>query len=170
MLAQNLIFQCSIYKFSVYPDNTTCCWNYFHSSDEGTLSLCCFQNYLIVSLLIRNFFNPFSLTLVLRSKKTSYIYVTGYILYPYFFKISFATFFRVRLIDSAEVKTVFLFRFFNFHSIIWSEIDKIFEDKKIYFTTAVIGANVTWLQNMCSLFSQLCSRVAHGDSLAIIMC
>jgi hypothetical protein len=39
-----------------------------------------------------------------------------------------------QLIDSIEVTTAILFRFFNFHSIIYSEIDLIFEDKKIQFT------------------------------------
>jgi hypothetical protein len=46
----------------------------------------------------------------------------------------------VRLIDSIEVKTMLLFRFFNFHS---SEIDKMFEDKNIYFITPAMGANIT---------------------------
>jgi hypothetical protein len=48
------------------------------------------------------------------------------------FKIIFATFFStVKLTEWTEVKTVLLFRCFNFHSIIGSEIDKMFEDKKI---------------------------------------
>jgi hypothetical protein len=82
------------------------------------------------------------------------------------FKIIFAIFlFMVRFIDSTEVKTVLLFRFFNFHSIIWSELDKMFEDKKIQFTTTAMGANITWLQNMSSFVSQLCSRVAGGEPL-----
>jgi hypothetical protein len=47
------------------------------------------------------------------------------------FKNYFRTFFfMVRLIDSIEVKTVLLFIVFNFHAIIQSEIDKMFEDKK----------------------------------------
>jgi hypothetical protein len=61
------------------------------------------------------------------------------------FKITFATFFffcMFRLMDSIEVKMVLLFRFLNFHSIIYSEIDKNFEDKKIYFTALVMGANI----------------------------
>jgi hypothetical protein len=37
-------------------------------------------------------------------------------------------------------------------------------------TTPAMGANITWLQNMSSLVSQLCSRVARGDNLAILMC
>jgi len=48
------------------------------------------------------------------------------------FKIIFSTFFfKVRLIDSNEVKMSLLFKFFIFHTIIYSEIHKMFEDKKI---------------------------------------
>jgi hypothetical protein len=47
------------------------------------------------------------------------------------FKIAVATFLMILLIHSTEVKTVLLFRFLNFHAIIYFEIDKIFEDKKI---------------------------------------
>jgi hypothetical protein len=82
-----------------------------------------------------------------------------------FFKIistTFSFFFVIRLIDSIEVKTVLLFRFFSFHSIIWSEIDKMFEDKKIQFTTPLMVANITWLQNRSPSVSQLCSTVARG--------
>jgi hypothetical protein len=32
-----------------------------------------------------------------------------------------------------------------------------------------MGANITLLQKMSSLVSQLCSRVARGDPLAILM-
>jgi hypothetical protein len=51
-----------------------------------------------------------------------------------------------KIIFSIEVKTVLLFWFFNFHSIIWSEIDKMFEDRKILCTTPAMGANITWLK------------------------
>jgi hypothetical protein len=43
----------------------------------------------------------------------------------------------------------------------------MFEEKKIYFTTPVMEANITWLQNMNSLVSQLYCRVASGDAVVI---
>jgi hypothetical protein len=46
----------------------------------------------------------------------------------------------------------------------------MFEDKKIQFTFPAMGANITWLQNVSSLVSQLCSGVAGGDTVAILMC
>jgi hypothetical protein len=49
----------------------------------------------------------------------------------------------IRLIVSTEFKTVVLFRFFIFHSVIYSEIDNMFEDNKIQFTAVVMGANIT---------------------------
>jgi hypothetical protein len=45
-----------------------------------------------------------------------------------------------RLIESTEVKTVLLFRFLNFHSIIQHEIEKNVGGE---FTTPVMGANIT---------------------------
>jgi hypothetical protein len=48
-----------------------------------------------------------------------------------------------QLIDSIEIKIVFLFRFFKFLSIIEHEIDKMFEDKKIQFTSPEMGINFT---------------------------
>jgi hypothetical protein len=65
---------------------------------------------------------------------------------------------------------VLLFRCFNYNSVIRIEIDKMFEDKKIKFTTPAMEANIMRLQNMSSLVSQLCCRVARGDSLAVLMC
>ena len=51
---------------------------------------------------------------------------------PVLFKIIFATFFfNVRVIGSVEVETLLLFRFLIFHAVIWSEILKMFEEKKI---------------------------------------
>jgi hypothetical protein len=50
---------------------------------------------------------------------------------PIFLKLLSQFFFMIQLIDSVEVKKVLLFRFFSFHAIIWSDIDKIFEDKQI---------------------------------------
>jgi hypothetical protein len=49
----------------------------------------------------------------------------------------------IRLTDSVEVKTAVLFGFFSFHSITWSEIDKMFDDKKIQFTSIAMGVNIT---------------------------
>jgi hypothetical protein len=71
------------------------------------------------------------LTLGLRSKKSSYFYVTGYTLYPCFLDYFLNFFFHVRLIGSTEVKILLLFRFLIFYAITESEILKIFEDKKI---------------------------------------
>jgi hypothetical protein len=76
----------------------------------------------------------------------------------------------IRLIDSFEVNKVLLLIFLNFHSIIYSEIDKMFEDKKIEFTTPAMVANITWLQHMSSLVSQLCSNVVRGDPVIILTC
>jgi hypothetical protein len=39
-----------------------------------------------------------------------------------------------------------------------------------WVTTPATGANITWLQNMSLLVSQLCGRVAHGDTLKILVC
>jgi hypothetical protein len=40
-------------------------------------------------------------------------------------------FFSFRLTGSIEIKTLLLFIFVIFHAIIWTEIPKMFEDKKI---------------------------------------
>jgi hypothetical protein len=37
-------------------------------------------------------------------------------------------------------------------------------------TTPVMGANITWLQNMSSLVGYLCIRAVHVDTLAVRMC
>jgi hypothetical protein len=39
-----------------------------------------------------------------------------------------------------------------------------------WVTTPAMGASIMWLQNMGSLVTQLCSTVAYGDTLAIVMC
>jgi hypothetical protein len=53
-----------------------------------------------------------------------------------FLKIIFSTFFvKVRLIDSVEVKTLLLLKILIFYAVIYSEIHKMFEDKKIWFRT-----------------------------------
>jgi hypothetical protein len=66
------------------------------------------------------------------------------------FKIIFATFFSMVILrDSIEVKTFLLFRFFNF-LIIYSEIDKMFEDTKYSLQL-----------QQCELISRDCKIRAH---------
>jgi hypothetical protein len=43
----------------------------------------------------------------------------------------------------------------------------MFENTKIQFKTLAMGANITCLQNMSILVSQLCSGVGRGDPFAI---
>jgi hypothetical protein len=59
-----------------------------------------------------------ALTLVLRSKELP-TFTELVTFCTHIFKLFLQLFFIVRLIDSVEVKTVLLFTFFNFHSIIY---------------------------------------------------
>jgi hypothetical protein len=61
---------------------------------------------------------------------------------PIFLELLSQIFFHGSINTCKRSKTALLFRFSSFHSIVQSEIDKMFEDKKIQFTAAVMGANV----------------------------
>jgi hypothetical protein len=72
------------------------------------------------------------ITLGLWSKKNFLLLRNWVHFVPTFLKLFSQLFsFMVQLTDSTEVKTVLLIRFFDFHPIRQSEIDKMFEDKKI---------------------------------------
>ena len=77
----------------------------------------------------------FFLILWLQSKKSSYFYGTGHIMYRYYLNYFLDIFFKIRLIDSIVVIKLLLFRFLIFYAIIWSQVLKMFEDKKMYFRT-----------------------------------